>query len=547
LFVPPRHSILVSGTINVLGQALFLLVGLIIVLLSESLRDEQRLSENRRRWLEVTLASIGDGVICANERGQVTFLNGRAEALTGWRLSEAAGRPLLEVFRVVQEEHRTAALDPMRAVLGEGRLLGMDEPMALISRDGAERPIDDSAAPIRDESGEVGGVVLIFRDATERRRSERQVREAKEGAEAANRAKDFFLAALSHELRTPLAPVLLMVSDLESTAAVDPSLREDLRTIRRNVEVEARLIDDLLDVTRIQQGKLELAFATVDVHELLRHAAGICRGDVEAKEQTLALDLKAEHTHLRCDGARLLQVLWNLIKNAVKFTPRGGRITIATADLAPGRLAIEVIDTGIGIAPEVLPKLFDAFEQGGPSITRRFGGLGLGLAISKNLIEAHGGSLSATSPGAGRGATFRIELPGVLEPAQTGIHAAGADRGGAHQSASILLVEDHADTARILARILGKMGHRVTVARSAGEALSSAGPFDLLLCDLGLPDGNGLDLIRQLPPMPAIALTGHGMEDDIRASRAAGFLAHLTKPVDPEQLEAAIQKVMRNE
>ena len=421
----------------------------------------------------------------------------------------------------------------------------------------------------------------------------REVAESqKQAAEAANHAKDQFLAVLSHELRTPLAPVLSTVQALESEPALPPALRDSVDMIRRNVELEARLIDDLLDLTRISKGKLELHLQTTDAHETLATALDICRSDILDKGLKLEVDTAAPAAHVRADAARLHQVFWNLVKNAVKFTPAGGTIYVSTRNEGGGessefsvrssggggentagngerpgparpalnselrtpnapseRLVVEVRDTGIGIEPAVLPRIFDAFEQGERSITRKFGGLGLGLAISKALMDMQGGRLTAESAGPGRGATFRVEMAVAAAPAARPA-SAGPARGGVASSPGlrILLVDDHPDTAHAMRKLLERLGYRITVANTVGEAVRAYGGgdgFDLVISDIGLPDGSGLELIRllkELRPITGIALSGFGMEEDVRKSKEAGFYEHLTKPVNFQRLHALIRE-----
>ena len=376
-----------------------------------------------------------------------------------------------------------------------------------------------------------------------------EARQAREAAEAANHAKDQFLAVLSHELRTPLTPVLATVTAaLESPA---DTLSEDCRaafeTVRRGVELEARLIDDLLDVTRIVQGKLSLTREAVDVHDLIRRAAETCRDDARRGGLRLDLELSAVRHHSEGDPARLQQVFWNLLKNAVKFTPEGGRVAIATRDEAD-RLVIEVADTGIGIDPTNLDRIFLAFDQGDSAVTRTFGGLGLGLAIGRALVEAHGGTLSVRSMGKGLGSTFAVELatvPAPLAAATTPVENSPAE--AAVEPLTILLVEDDDSTREVLSRLLRRQGHRVVSASGFGEAVEIGGrqAFDLVVSDLGLPDGSGFDLLHRLRgrgPVLGIALSGYGREEDRTRSREAGFAAHLTKPIDFADLIAAIRQ-----
>jgi PAS domain S-box-containing protein len=398
----------------------------------------------------------------------------------------------------------------------------------------------------------------------------RTLREAKDAAVAANRAKDQFLAVLSHELRTPLTPVLTTVQDLERDPDLSDDLRCALRMVRRNVELEAKLIDDLLDLTRISKGKMPLTLATVDAHALLNSVLEICEGDIVNKRQRVSVELGARCHHVRADSARLQQIFWNLIKNAVKFTPEEGEITVRTSNDDGGNVQVQVVDTGIGIEPEVMPRIFDAFEQGEQAVTRQFGGLGLGLAITRALVEAHGGYIRAESAGRGAGATFTAGFPTVApQPAvvlarphrssrSTKSAAAAAKHAAAQQAQQvpahlkILLVDDHEDTSRAMKRLLERIGYEVHTASSVAGALESAhrDPFDLLISDIGLPDGSGHELVRRLRqnlnqdrPLKAIALSGFGMEEDLRKSREAGFVEHLTKPVNFSQLEAVIQQL----
>jgi PAS domain S-box-containing protein len=394
-----------------------------------------------------------------------------------------------------------------------------------------------------------------------------EAQQVRREAERANLAKDRFLAALSHELRTPLTPALVGVTALLDDPDLPDELRLVLEATHRNVALEGRLIDDLLDVTRIAQGKLRLERSVVEVHGLIRQAVEICRDETAAAGVRLDCELNASERYVEGDPARVQQVLWNLIKNAGKFTLAGGRIVVrsrnepalatgAESNPAPPRLIVEVADTGIGIEPEALSRIFDAFEQGDPAITARFGGLGLGLAISRSLAEAHGGRLTAASAGHGLGAVFTLELPTV--PALAVPAAEGPAGGTASVPAGplsplrILLAEDHLDTLRVMARLLDHRGHRVSAAASYAMALHLAeveGPFDLVISDIGLPDGSGLDLMRQLTadrPLPGIALSGFGTDEDVRRSLDAGFLLHLTKPVAFSTLEDAIRRVVRS-
>jgi HAMP domain-containing protein/signal transduction histidine kinase/ActR/RegA family two-component response regulator len=358
-----------------------------------------------------------------------------------------------------------------------------------------------------------------------------------------NLAKDHFLAMLSHELRTPLTPVLASALALESKPELPRDIHESLQMIRRNVELEARLIDDLLDLTRIDRGKVQLNFEIVDAHTLLQTALEICQAEIDRKHLAHSLNLGAQKVHMRADPARLQQIFWNLINNAVKFTPQNGQITITTSNDSKGQLRVEIADTGLGIEPDALPKIFDAFEQGGRS---RMGGLGLGLAISKTLVEAHKGTITAQSAGRHKGSTFTLVFP-TCEKAEAHITPAALPKLPERQPMRILLVEDHEDTNRSLTNLLRRRGYHVQSALTFQYAveLGAKEQFDVLISDLALPDGSGIDLMKKFyskQPLLGIALTGFGMEDDIRKSYDAGFTHHLVKPIDLNKLDALIQE-----
>jgi signal transduction histidine kinase/ActR/RegA family two-component response regulator len=388
---------------------------------------------------------------------------------------------------------------------------------------------------------------------------------ARAAAERANQAKDHFIATLSHELRTPLTPVLTILSSLRDDPTLSPTVAADLETARRNVLLEARLIDDLLDLTRISRGKLSLQEEVLFVEGLIETAVNTCRPDLEPRELELIRELRAPSATIFGDSARITQVLWNLLKNAIKFTPDGGTITIRSRVQRgenANEVVIEVQDTGVGIEADVLPRIFSAFEQGGRETTRRFGGLGLGLAISKAIVEAHRGKLAVTSPGRNQGSTFTLTLPlasressatpaSRMDPARK-TDAMKQNAAPPARALRILLVEDHADSAKTLKRLLNSWGHSVAVAGTVAEALQTAetemngAGLDLVISDLGLPDASGLELMRALSSkysLLGIALSGFGMESDLEQSTAAGFARHLTKPVDINLIRAAIQEI----
>ena len=407
---------------------------------------------------------------------------------------------------------------------------------------------------------EFAGYIGSCVDIEDRKRAEAEVAHARDEAVAASRAKDDFLAALSHELRTPLSPVLLLASEAALDPALPPALQADFETIRKSIELEARLIDDLLDLTRITRNKLVLDTRPTDVAAVLRDALATVHGDFAAKTIEVSLALPDAVPPMDADPVRLQQVFWNVLKNAVKFTPAGGQVSVTLRVPAnAGEVVVEIADTGIGITGEELARVFDAFSQGDHASGRgshRFGGLGLGLAISQRVVELHGGRIAAESAGRGRGALFRICLPlaahdrgATATPAPSATPFAPPQPG--HPPAGrLLLVEDHAATRAALELLLRRRNYAVQSAATAAEALALAEskPFDLVLSDIGLPDGNGYALmseLRQRHGLQGIALTGYGMEADLARSESAGFVLHLTKPVRMEALDKALAQLKR--
>jgi HAMP domain-containing protein/signal transduction histidine kinase/CheY-like chemotaxis protein len=377
---------------------------------------------------------------------------------------------------------------------------------------------------------------------------------ARAEAEAANKAKDRFLATLSHELRTPLTPILFVSSILGKDPTIPDHIREELDIIARNVGLEARLVDDLLDVTRITQGKLSLTFETADAHELLHSALEICSNEISAKNLRVQVEPEAIGHRIRADGARLQQVFWNLLKNAIKFTPSDGQIRLRSSNPQSSWFRLEVIDSGIGIASDVLPRIFDPFEQGDRAGS---GGLGLGLTICKAIVELHEGRIFASSAGTNRGTMFVIELPNVVPSSADSSSSEIKTQSSIDATRDvvtrprILLVDDHVDSVGQMQSFLQASGYHVTTAESVRTALQAVAQerFDLLVSDIGLPDGSGVDLIRQLREkghnLPSIALSGYGMQQDIERSRAAGFQVHLIKPVSPHQLQTTIDQLYK--
>ncbi|WP_166827046.1 ATP-binding protein [Thalassoroseus pseudoceratinae] len=503
--------------------------------------------------LHAVTEGIGDAVFVKDTKGRYLMINSAGARNMNRQKDKILGQTddkffTPEVVRTIRE------ID--QAVIATGEPHSWEQERII---DGKKQLFHITKLPHRDESGKISGVMGIARDITAPKKAESELREAKELAEAANKAKDRFLAILSHELRTPLTPVLATVNYMATRDNLPAEFREEMTMIRRNVEMEARLIDDLLDLTRINRGKIELHFEAVDAHATLRRALEICQADIDTRQLEVTQAMRAGNCFIWADPARVQQVFWNLINNAVKFTPHGGRISLRTRmessddEENTDRLVVEIADSGVGIAPDVLPRIFSAFEQGERTVTRQFGGLGLGLAISRALVKMHkNASLTAVSEGVDKGATFIVSFPVIGADRVRESQKPRSPRRKERSKLQVLLVEDHEDTLRMMSKLLKMFGYDVKAASSVEEVrvISDTARFDLVISDIGLPDGSGLDVIRHLRAQSAnrgirgIALSGFGMEDDIRNSRKAGFERHLTKPVSLDGLEETIQEVM---
>jgi CheY-like chemotaxis protein len=354
---------------------------------------------------------------------------------------------------------------------------------------------------------------------------------------------------VSHELRTPLTPALFAASRLASWSGLPEQALKLATTIRRNIEIEARLIDDLLDLARINRDSLNLRLETVDVHDVIQEAVAICSGMAEPKGITITTHLNASAHHMSADRTRLRQVFWNLLNNAVKFTDDAGKITVGTADLSHGMLRASIHDTGIGMDAATIQHLFAPFDRQQPGNQSR-GGLGLGLAICKGIIGAHRGQLWVASDGRGRGSTFAIEVATVPEPlpaeAARRLPRSTGDEPRSSAPRRVLVIEDDADSSEMLSMFLTQHGYEVEVADSLGAGVSRLMEgWDIVLSDIGLPDGSGLDVARRArqispPPHRLIAFSGYGSTTDLRASREAGFDAHIVKPIDFDELLGAL-------
>jgi PAS domain S-box-containing protein len=551
--------IAVSLTVSPLKDAWGRLVGV-----SKIARDitARREAEEALRASETQLRLVTDNapvlLMRADRDYRYTFVNrayaersGRAAAdMLGLRVGDVIGPEAFALFK----PHMDAAL--------AGRRVEFE--LEIPYRWLGPRWIHAIYVPERDADGGIVGLLGVLDDAGARKEAELKLKRARDEALAASRAKDDFLAALSHELRTPLNPALLLASEAAANPDLPPAVRADFATISRSVNLEARLIDDLLDLTRISRGKLRLEVRPCAIDGLERDALASVQVELQQKRLRLDLDLGASGCTVWGDVVRLQQVFWNILKNAVKFTPEHGRIAVTTRPAPDGRsVRVAVCDSGIGLTSEEIGRVFHAFSQGdhaAPGVgSHRFGGLGLGLTISRMLVEMHKGTIDAASLGRGRGATFTVELPlAIAEPAALPAPAAAPGGGEPPRAAPaeadapprrVLLVEDHATTRQTLAALLRKRGFDVAAAESAAEAqrLAVERPFDVVISDIGLPDRTGYELMADLraihPQILGVALSGYGMEEDVIRSRAVGFDAHLVKPVTIAMLTDALARL----
>ncbi|HEX5011522.1 MAG TPA: PAS domain S-box protein [Planctomycetota bacterium] len=528
-------------------------------------RAEEELAV-QREWFRVTLESIGDGVIATDGGGRIVFMNSVAEALTGTPLDQARGRPCEEVFNVINEETREPVESPVARVLAKGVVVGLANHTLLIRADGGEVLIDDSGAPIRDQSGRIQGAVLVFRDVTARRGAEAErerlldsERAARADAERANRLKDEFVATLSHELRTPLNAILGWTQLMVHPGIDSQQQRHGIEVIDRNARVQAQLVSDLLDVSGLMAGKLRLDVQRVDLPQVVHEAVETVRPAAAAKSIVIDEQSDGRLDDLSGDPVRLKQIAWNLLSNAVKFTPAGGHVRVGLRRVA-GMAQLTVADSGPGIPPEFLPELFARFRQADSSASRRHGGLGLGLSIVRHLVELHGGSVRALDRPPGQGATFVVELP-LPVPGSASRHeapdieAAAVDAGRGLQGVRVLVVEDQTDARELLVRLLREQQAQVLSSSSATEALRRLPDFDphVLVSDIGLPDLDGLEFMRRVrqrdarrgSKLPAVAVTAFVRATDRARALEAGFDAHLGKPVDAAELLAVVTDLAR--
>lgn len=639
----------------------------------------QVIAEQAER-LRTTLASIGDAVISTDCDAAITNMNAVAEELTGWPLADALGKPLDQVFRIINETSRRTVANPATRALSEGIIVGLANHTLLIARDGVERPIDDSAAPIRCKDGEIVGCVLVFRDVSEKREAELRLEQSEqrlqsvmnaipqkiftarpngdidyfnphwseftglsatelngwswtqaihpddlaenvrvwqqaidsgepfmfehrfrradgeyrwhlsrakaltddsgevllwvgantdihEQKQTANELRDIaaqlseadlrknnFLAMLAHELRNPLAPIGNAVRTVQMFSEDAAVVQSTASLMERQVRQIVRLVDDLLDVSRISHGKIELRREQVELAQIIQVAVETCRPALDAAGHQLSVTLPPESVLLDADPTRLAQSFGNLLNNACKYSEPGGHIGLA-ATCEGKEVVVSVKDTGIGIAADRLNNIFELFNQVDQSHERSQGGLGIGLTLVRQLVGLHGGSVQAFSAGPGQGSEFVVRLPIIIERSASAPAAPASVTPKPPPTWRILVVDDNQDSAASLTLLLELSGHQTEMAHDGLEALRVFESFqpDVVLLDIGLPKLNGYEVARKIRSLPGgdrislVALTGWGQEDDLRKTREAGFDKHLVKPANYAVLTAYLETLRTDE
>ncbi len=518
-------------------------------------RRAERALTRSEAYLRAVVDQVPDGLVTLDETGRIELFNQAAERIFGYLSAEIVGQPFGRLL-AGEDARDPLALDDSATIAPEvhGR-----------RKDGSVFPLD--LALNATEIDERGCWIAILRDISARKAAEAErehllAREqaARAEAEAANEAKDEFLSTLSHELRTPLTPVLLWLQLMRRRNVEKATLTHALDVMEQNTRLLVRLIEDILDLSRIITGKFRLDVHPVRLSEVIRSAIDFVRPSAELKGIRLEAVLAAGADTIPGDRGRLQQVIWNLIANAIKFTPAGGRVAVRL-EYGAAEVRMVVTDTGAGISADFLPYVFDRFRQADSSPTRLHGGLGLGLAIVRHLVELHGGRVVAESPGEGRGAAFTVTLPGARAKAQGEAvrpqHASSAaDAITSLEGVQVLVVDDDPDTREALRTVLRDYHADVVTAASSAEAMGAmdrSSP-DVLVCDIGMPDEDGYSVLRKVRARdaergthtPAVALTAYVLDDDRRDALRAGFQAHLAKPADPSELAQVIVALARS-
>jgi len=519
--------------------------------------DDDTTSESTAKqelaYLAAIVESSDDAIISKDLNGIVRSCNAAAERMFGYSAAELVGKPI----RLLIPADRQAEEDDILGRIRQGEPVDHFQTVRR-AKDGRLVDVSLTVSPVRDSSGRVIGASKIARDISEQKRAlaERErlleaERSARAEAERASRVKDDFVAMVSHELRTPLNAILGWTQLMSRSRNDQALITRGLEVVARNTRLQAQLISDLLDISRIVAGKLPLDTRTVDLRSLVAQAVETIEEEARVKGVEIVQALDEGASLVAGDTARLQQIVWNLLSNAIKFTPQGGRVRVSLQLTGP-EARIEVADNGAGMRPEVLPYIFDRFHQADRSITRRFGGLGLGLSIVKHLVELHGGVVQAMSDGENLGATFTVTLPvvgDITEHERRRDRSENLEAGIGLEATRLLVVEDEPDTLEFLRRLLTTHGATVLTAATAPEALLLVRHErpDLLISDIGLPEMDGYDLIQRVRrepspgrDIPAIALTAYARSEDRTRALRAGYQAHIAKPVEPNELLAMV-------
>ena len=534
-FLPPANDWSLAPR-ELFLTGLFALVSTVVNLVSGSLRDKIEEGERREALLRAVLDQMPAGVLVADHSGELIATNQEIARLfplqePPTRIGERRG------FHPDGRPYTRPEWPLERSLRGE---VVIGEEIEIERGDGTHAHLSVNSAPVRDGRGRIVAAVAVDLDITARKHAEEALRQA-------DRNKDEFLALLAHELRNPLAPIANAVQILERSGG-NAALEERARIIiGRQVQHMVRLIDDLLDVSRITRGKIGLKRERIELAHVVENAIETSRPSIEASEHALEVDLPPDPVVLDADPTRLGQVFANLLNNAAKFTPRGGRVTVR-ANVEGGRAVVRVADTGVGIPAEKLHRVFDLFFQGDRSVERASGGLGVGLALSKRLVDLHGGSIEVHSPGPAGGSEFTVWLPVVANREPVSPSSAVPAEPNRPTPLRVLVVDDNADAAESIGILLGTMGHEVRVAHDGANALDLAPGYrpDVVILDIGMPGMDGYEVARRLRQRPEVggaflvAVTGFGQEEDRRRAMEAGFDRHLTKPTDVQELKGIL-------
>jgi len=509
-------------------------------------------------WAQTALDAVRDAIFAIDPEGCVSFENRAAERLTGVGLDAARHRRLRDILKL-RDPSTGEALElevPRNGKSGTTLI----RPAVLICPDGAERRLDAHLDPVRTEEGALSGAaVLVLRETPNSEGSDADLRRRADEMVAADRRKDQFLAMLAHELRNPLAPIRNAVELMRQVETADPSFRPSREMVERQVKHLARLLDDLLDVSRLNQGSFRLRREPVDLGAAVERAVDANRPLIDSRGHTLTLDLPAPAIHLEADPARLEQVISNLVNNAAKYTMPGGRIWVR-AERQGDEAVIRVRDNGIGVPPDVLGRVFEPFVQSPDSFARPEGGLGIGLSLVRSLVEMHGGTVEAHSAGLGQGSELIVRLPirpaagapaGAPPPAQESQRSRETGPFARPRPVRVLVVEDNVDAAESLATLLRMWGHDVRVVHDGRDAIDAARIYEpeVVLLDIGLPGLDGYQVAERLrrdvglDRALLVAMTGYGQPEDRRRSREAGIQHHFVKPVEPFVLRDLLAEV----